>query len=66
MEIFKNKTSGNYFIGLDDEDSETAFFPNYFLAQTLLPAIENELTMRAVKRIQFLLPQNKGSEKWRR
>jgi hypothetical protein len=24
MEIFKNKTSGNYFIGIDDEDSETA------------------------------------------
>ena len=24
MEIFKNKTSGKYFIGLDDEDGETA------------------------------------------
>ena len=23
MEIFKNKTSGKYFIGLDDEDGET-------------------------------------------
>ena len=25
MEIFKNKTSGKYFIGIDDEDGETAF-----------------------------------------
>ncbi len=25
MEIFKNKASGKYFIGLDDEDGETAF-----------------------------------------
>ncbi len=24
MEIFKNKTSGQYFIGIDDEDGETA------------------------------------------
>jgi len=24
MEIFKNKTSGKYFIGIDDEDGETA------------------------------------------
>ncbi len=24
MEIFKNKTSGKYFIGIDDEDDETA------------------------------------------
>jgi len=24
MEIFKKKTSGKYFIGLDDEDGETA------------------------------------------
>ena len=24
MEIFKNKTSGKYFIGIDNEDSETA------------------------------------------
>ncbi|MBC8463766.1 MAG: hypothetical protein H8D61_02190 [Deltaproteobacteria bacterium] len=25
LDIFKNKTSGKYFIGLDDEDGETAF-----------------------------------------
>ena len=49
LEIFKNKTSGKYFIGLDDEDGETA------LMITPLGAVKTRLSGTLLK-----LPNNYG------